>query len=306
MPYTIAASDLDTLGKALTEYYETAWQEGVKGLFDNMARSNMGLVTGYLDQAKDTFANLRKTSSDKFGITFKPALKMYVGLYFANKNDVASDMVTLAEKALTSLANKIPIPHLGSVVSAVLSFGANKARQELHTRSIAEADGQLTAKTGAATGQFFTTDTEAQAFIQKSIDQYKLICKFIQTLPASISTFDDAVTFPGATYRVQAAASSLNVALVSVQQYLTAMQERLQQVQGVSKDYIITVRNAMPSAVNGVLQNAYEEAHRKGEVDISKNKYTAPATPEAIGPLTECWPEVNRTTTASLRPATSL
>jgi len=279
MPYPIAKPDLDALGAAVAEYYEEAWQEGVKGLFDNMARSQMGIVTGYLDQAKDTYANLRKTSNDKFGILFKPALKQYVGVFFANKNDVASLMVTIAEKALTQLASKIPVPHLGTVVSKAISFAADKGRAELHTRSIAEADTQLGAKTGSAVGKFFTNDVEAQEFITKSIDQYKLICKYIQTLPANISSFDDAVAFPGAVFKVQAAASSLNVALVSVRQYLSGMQERLEEVQTVSKNYITTVRTTMPSAVDTVLQNSYSGAYSSGEGDIAKGKYSAPARP---------------------------
>jgi hypothetical protein len=280
MPYEISQTDLNALGAALSEYYESAWQEGVKGLFDNMARANMGIVTGYLDQAKDTYASLKKTSVDKFGVTFKATLKQYVSVYLANKNDVATVLVTIAEKALTQLANKIPIPHLGSVVSAAISFGADKARAELHTRSIAEADGQLAAKVGGEKPtKFFTNDVEAQAFITKSIDQYKLICKYIQSLPSSISTFDDAITFPGATFRVQAAASSLNVAIVSVQEYLNGMQERLEKVQTVSKDYIATVRKDMPAAVNTVLQEAYKGAYTSGETDVAKGKYSAPPSP---------------------------
>ncbi|MGH9586735.1 MAG: hypothetical protein ACRD3F_07255, partial [Acidobacteriaceae bacterium] len=95
MPYQISKPEVDALGKALAEYYEEAWQDGIKGLFNNMARSNMGLVTGYLDQAQDTYASLRKKSNDKFGITFKPALKQFVGVYLANKNDVASALVSV-------------------------------------------------------------------------------------------------------------------------------------------------------------------------------------------------------------------
>lgn len=279
MPYQIAQTDLNALGAALAEYYESAWQEGVKGLFDNMARANMGIVTGYLDEAKDTYTNLRKTSVDKFGITFKATLKQYVSVYLANKNDVAIVLVTVAEKALTKLADKIPVPHLGSLVSSAISFAADKGREELHTRSIAEADQQLASKTGAGPGKFFTTDTEAATFIQKSIDQYKLICKYIQTLPANISTFDDAITFPGAVFRVQAAASSLNVGLVSVRQYLAGMQERLEKIQGVSKDYVAAVRRDMPAAVDNILQDAYRGAYQSGEADIAKNKYTAPSRP---------------------------
>lgn len=282
MPYNVPKPELDALGNALANYYEEAWQEGVKGLFDKMARSQMGLVIGYLDQAKDTFANLRKTSNDKFGITFKPALKQQVMVVFAGKNDIASVMVTIAEKALSALASHIPVPLLGTVVSQVVSFAADKGRAELHTRSVNEADKQLAAKTGTATGKFFTNDAEAQACIQQSIDQYKLICKFIQTLPANISSFDDAVTFPGAVFKVQAAASSLNVALVEVREYLAGMQERLTQVQGVSKDYIARVRRDMPDAANAVLQAGYSDAYQKGEADVRSNKYAAPANPGGV------------------------
>lgn len=279
MAYQISQTDLNALGASLAEYYETAWQEGVKGLFDNMARANMGIVSGYLDEAKDTYTNLRKTSNDKFGITFKATLKQYVSVYLANKSDVATVLVTVAEKALNQLADKIPVPHLGSLVSGVISFAADKGREELHTRSIAEADKQLAGKTGSGPGKFFTTDTEAAEFIQKSMDQYKLICKYVQTLPAKISSYEDAVTFPGATFRVQSAASSLNVALVSVRQYLAGMQERLEKIQGVSKDYISTVRRDMPAAVDHILQAAYKGAYLNGEADIAKKKYTAPPTP---------------------------
>lgn len=288
MPYQIAQNDLAAVGKALAEYYEDAWQEGIKGLFDKMAHDNWarqsvipgaGKLAGYLDTAKDTFANLRKTSNDKFGITFKPALKQYVGVYLANKNDVASVLVTVAESALTTLAGHIPLPYLGTVVSKAISFAAEKGRAELHTRSVGEADGQLAAKTGAPAGKLFTTDDEAEKFIQNSIEQYKLICKYIQTLPGSISTFDDAVAFPGAVFKVQAAASSLNVALVSVRQYLAGMQERLEQIQSVSKEYILTVRRDMPKAVNAVLQASYSGAYQKGEADIGKGKYAAPPAP---------------------------
>ncbi len=282
MPYQIGNSELTALGGALAEYYEEAWSAGVRGLFDKMARGNMGTVTAYLDQGKDTFANLRKTSSDNFGITFKPALKQFIGVQLANKMDVASALVTVAELALSKLASAIPIPHLGTVVSAAISFAATKGREELHTRSVTEADGQLGTKTGGAPLKLFTSDVEAAAYIQASIDQYKLICKFIQTLPASVSNYDDAVTFPGAVFKVQAAASSLNVALVSVRQYLAGMQERLEKIQGVSKDYITSVRRDMPAAVGAVLQAAYQEAYKKGEGDITKGKYSAPPNPGSV------------------------
>lgn len=284
MPYQISQDQLRQLGDALAEYYEEAWQDGVKGLFDNMARSGMGLATAYLDQAKDTVANIRKKSNDKFGITFKPALKQQISLYLGNKNDVAAVLVQVAETALKALASHIPVPMLGTVVSQGLAFASKKAQAELQTRSVAEADKQLANKTGSAAQAFFTSDAQAGAAVTKSIDQYKEICKFIQALPTNITSFDDAVTFPAATFRVQAAASAVNVALQDILQYLAAMQERMTQVQTVAASYRDTVRRGMPAAVDAVLQKGYSDAYQSGVLDIGKNKYAAPAQPNFTRP----------------------
>jgi hypothetical protein len=279
MPYQIAKSELDSLGAALTAYYEEAWHQGVVGLFDKMAQSQMGIVTKYMDQAKDTYANLKKSSGDAFGVTFKADLKRYVSVYVANRSDVGTLLVTAAETGLKALASHIPVPMLGTVVSQAIAFAANKGRDELHQRSISEADKQLAAKTGAETARLPTNDTEAATLAQNTMEQYKLICKYIQTMPVNISTFEDAVTFPGAVFKVQKAASGISRDLDSMQRYMAGMQERLLQVQKVSTEYIGTVRKKMPDAVNSVLQSSYSEAYKNGEADIARNKYAAPSLP---------------------------
>lgn len=279
MPYQVSKSDLDTLAKGLTEYYDTAWVDAVHGTLDRLARSQMNVLASFLDQAKDTYNNLRKKSTDQFGVTFKATLKQYVTVYTANRNDVGTALVTVAEKALSQLASKIPVPALGSIVSGAISLAAGKGKEELQKRAEVEADGKLAAKTGDEVDKLFTTSADAATNIQKSMDQYKLICNYIQTLPANITSFDDAITFPGATLRVQGAASSLNVALDGVQRYVAGMQERLGKINSVTKDYISKVRNDMPAAVDNVLQTAYKGAYQNGEADIAKNKYTAPPTP---------------------------
>ena len=149
---------------------------------------------------------------------------------FANKNDIASVMVGLAEKALSELASKIPIPVLSTIVSKTISAAATEAKSELHTRSIREADGALNKQAGGEVAMLFTSDTEAAELATKAMEQYKQVCNYITALPPTIATFDDAVTFPTATFKVQAAASSLNIALTQIQQYLTAMQERVQSI----------------------------------------------------------------------------
>lgn len=280
MPYQIAKPDADALGKAMVEYYEEAWQDGIKSRFDVMARANMGTVTGYLDQASDTYASLKKKSKDKFTVTFTATLKKQVSFYLANRNDVASALVSVAETALTQLANKIPVPHLGSIVAQAISYAAGKGQEELHKRSVAEADTQLNAHSSGQAGPIFTSDTEAAKAIQDSIDQYKIACKYIQTMPANISTFDDIVTFPSAVFKLQEALSHLRVNLDRPKWYLMGMQDRAEKIEVLSKDYRNTLRNNMPAAVEHVLQTAYYDAQRKGDADVSQKKYTAPGWPE--------------------------
>jgi hypothetical protein len=279
MPYQISKPELDSLGAGLAAYYEEAWHQGIQGLADKMAQSQMGIVTKYMDQAKDTYANLKKTSGDAFGMTFKADLKKYVSVYVANRNDVGTTLVNAAESGLKVLAGHIPVPLLGTVVSQVITFAAGKGREELHERSISEADKQLRAKTGAAPTRLPTNDTEAATLSQNTMEQYKLICKYIQTMPSNISSFEDAVTFPGAVFKVQKAASGISRDLDAMRRYMAGMQERLLEVQKVSAEYIGTVRKKMPEAVNSVLQTAYGGAYKNGEADIAKNKYAAPATP---------------------------
>jgi hypothetical protein len=279
MLYSITRAEVQEIADALAEYYDEAWGAGVKSLVDRMAQSQMGIVTKYLDQAKDTYNSLKKKSADSFRITFKAQLKMQVGLYFSNKSDVATALVTIGEKAIELLADKIPVPHLGSVVTAVSGFAADKAKKKLHERSITEADKQLEAKSGAELQKFFTSDLEASEFIANATKQYKTIGNYINMLPNTITTFDDAITYPKSTFKLQQAASSLNVSLWRIIDYLEAMSERLVTCQEVSKSYIETVRTKMPEAVENVLQRSYADGVVKGKADITANKYSAPGLP---------------------------
>ena len=279
MPYQISLQDKNALGASLAAYYEDAVDQGYKDIFNKIARANMGIVTGYLDQASDTYTSIRAKSKDKFLATFRSTLKQQVSVYLANKNDVAGVLTQVAEKALTTLAGHIPIPMLGTIVAKGISFASGKAQEELHNRSITEADGMLSAKTGNESAKLWSTDVEAAALATKAMDQYKIVCNYIKTLPTSINTFDDAVSFPSGVFRVQAAASSLNVALNNIHWYISAMQERVTEIATVVNGYKKTIRNDMPGAVDAVLQKAYGDAHAQGKLDISRNKYSAPPSP---------------------------
>jgi hypothetical protein len=284
MMYSVPKPEIQAIADGLEQYYTEAWETGIKNLADRMARSQMGIVTGYIDQAKDTYASLKKESADKFKVTFMAQLKLQVGLALSNKADVVSALVTLGEKALDKLADKIPVPALGQVLSAITSFAADKARDELHERSITEVDKKLAAKSGAELQKFFTTDKDAAAFIENATKQYKTIGNYINMLPKNITTFDDAITYPKSAFKVMQAASSLNVSLWRIRNYLDSMAERLVECQNVSTQYIETVRTKMPEAVENVLQNAYSEGVMKGKNDVGKSKYTPVKPPKVPTP----------------------
>jgi flagellar biosynthesis/type III secretory pathway protein FliH len=269
MPYPFSSVQKNELGDAMREYYDADWDAGVRGLLDKMARSNMGVVTGYLDKAKDTYANLKKESVDDFKKTFKADLKANLAFYLGNKNDVAAVFVTVGEKLLNKIADKFEIP----LLSTLISFGADKAREELHERSIKEADKDLVAKSGSELEKLFVNDVDAQAYVTKAMDQYKDIVKYIKMMPTNISSFDDAITFPRSVFKVQKAASSLNVSILAVQSYLKAMQSRLEATQGKSREYIQKVRTEMPGMVEDVIQAAYTEGRNKGQADVGMGKF---------------------------------
>lgn len=274
MPYPLSNDDRIKLGNALTAYYEDARQDGIYNALDRISQAGSGVVTAKLDKARDTYANLRKKSNDEFGVAFKAELKLKVKVLFANKMDVAGVMVGLGEKALVALAKKIPIPVLSTIVAKGVGFIAEEAKSELATRAIKESDTTLNGASGSSVTNIYTNETDAAEIIKKSMEQYKEICNYIKALPPAIATFDDAVTFPKATFKVQAAASALNVMLYEIKSYLESMQSRTEAIKTVVDGYRVTVRDKMPEAVEAVLQKGYADAYASGKTDIGMKKYS--------------------------------
>jgi hypothetical protein len=293
MPYNVSKTDADAIADALEEYYNEAWQKGVKGALDGIARSGMGSVTGALDQAKDGFQTLKRGSADKFRVTLKADLKQQLSLYFSNKYDVISDFVSLAEKGLDQLAGMIPVPKIGGELiskgiaagvsagaSAVVGFGGKKAHDALADKAIGEADKFLGSKSSADLQKMFSNERDAAKFVENTMTQYKTITNYVNTLPGNISSFDDAITFPKSVFKVQAAASSLSVSLWSLRQYVEAMAVRMDACKGVSADYIKDVRTKMPEVVIKVLNKAYDDGVTKGKADVNAKKYAAAPEPK--------------------------
>src|SRR5262245_4006139 len=131
MPYVgthFNKAEVDRIAKGLEQYYAEAWEAGVRGLFDKMGQSQMGIATKYLDSAKDTWASLSKKSNDSFRVTFKADLETRLRTYLANKSDVMIVLVGIGEKLLDQVASKVPVPGLKSAISTVGNFAAGKLK----------------------------------------------------------------------------------------------------------------------------------------------------------------------------------
>jgi len=280
MPYQVNQTDVNNIAAGLAAYYTSAWEAGVKGLFGTAAQSQMGVGAKYIDMAKDSYASLKKSSGDSFRVTFRSDLKLQIGLFFANKYDVAQNLVTAGEKLIDKVASLIPLPQLASAVTAAAGFAAGKAKDELHDRSIGQADKMLTNVSDGDVQKMFDNDKATMTSVENSMKHYKTLTNYISQLPTNATSFDDAITLPKAAFRVQEAASHLNVELIKIRKYYEAMHERLLQCQDVSQVYIKQVRDKMPSVVSTVLTDAYSEGSNKGKIDMSSNKYTAPQSPK--------------------------
>jgi hypothetical protein len=280
MPYQVNPTEVNNIAAGLAAYYSAAWEAGIKGLFATAAQSQMGVGSKYIDMAKDSYASLKKSSGDSFRVTFRSDLKQQISLFFANKYDVAQNLVTVGEKLIDKVASLIPVPHLGTAVSGLAGVAASKAKDALHDRSIVHADKMLADASDADIQKMFGNDKDTITSIENSMRQYKTLTNYIGTLPTNVTSFDDAITLPKAAFRVQEAASHLNVELVRIRKYCEAMQERLVECQKMSDAYRTTVREKMPSVVSTVLTDAYSEGSNKGKMDVSSNKYTAPQSPK--------------------------
>ena len=282
--YDLPESARQSLARGLVDYYDNAWAEGVRGLFDNMAHANMGIITGYLDTAADSYAALRKKSNDAFMVGFQAEVRGAASRYFSNMPDVLNDALPLAKSALESLAKMIPVPVVGGVLAKLVSFAGDAAAEELRARAVARSDEQVTAVTGGEVRKLFSNETEAKQYIDKAIDQYKTVGRFASTIPQTITSFNDAITFPTSVFKVQKAASALNVALVQIRDYIESMQTRLEEVQKVYSTYKATLTTKMPEAVEAVIQEAYEAGYQKGLTRLSQRKPGAPVVPTFTPP----------------------
>ncbi len=257
----------------LYKYYAEAEDAGIRSRLDLIAQAGMGSVTAALDRGLDTWASLTAASNEKFTVKFEATIRSQAGLLFAAAPDVASQAVQIASKALISLAGKIPVPVVGSVVGKLLELGAGAAVEELRSRAVDDADARVTGSTGGEVRKLFTNDADAMAATTAAIEQYKLVGRYITLMPQRLTTLQEVVTFPAAVFRVREASSALNVSLLRIRDYVESMQERLAQVQKVYENYQVQLKTAMPDAVDTVIDKSYDYGYKKGEGDEMARTY---------------------------------
>ena len=280
MPYPIAPTEVNRLAKLLTDYYERELEGGIRATFDRMAQANMGLITAKIDLAKDTVASIRKAGTDKFTTTFTARLRTEFRIQTGNHSELMSYGVQMGTAVLKMAFKHIPLPHVGTALTAVLDLASKGAQSELHKRSVLEADKDLAERAGTAQATALSThDTDVAAAAASSIELYKEIAKLVVAMPTSISSFDDAITYPGVVWRTQKAASALKVALWGILDYLRQMEERTAMVEKLAADGVQRVRTEMGSVVSSVLDKSYDDGWRKGNGDVQTQKYQPLAMP---------------------------
>ncbi|MDB4876969.1 MAG: hypothetical protein JWM41_3415 [Gemmatimonadetes bacterium] len=277
--YPISDTDRAALVDKLCEYYTEALDTGVRSLMDRMARANMGTATAYLDQGRDSWASMTAESRDKFTVMFEREVRSQSSLMLAGANDLAADAIPMAVNALKSLADKIPVPLVGTAVGKLLELAGGAAVTELRTRAFNEADARVTASSGAEVRKLFTSDEVAAEAMKTALEQYKLIGRHITTMPSKLTSFQEIVTFPKSVFKVRQAASSLNVSLVQIRDYIDSMQTRLDAVQKVYVNYETQLRTCLPDAVLNVLESAYDSGYTKGGLKIMTRTYKPIADP---------------------------
>jgi hypothetical protein len=277
--YPISEPERAALVDALYQYYTEALDNGIQGLMARMAHANMGVVTAALDQGRDSWASLTAESRDKFTVKFEREVRSQAGLMLAGANDLAADAIPMAVSALQALADKIPVPLVGTAVGKLLELAGGAAVTELRTRAFNEADARVTASSGTEVRKLFTSDEVAGEAMKTALEQYKLIGRHITMMPSKLTTFQEIVTFPKSVFKVRQAASSLNVSLVQLRDYIDSMQTRLDAVQKVYTNYELQLRTCLPEAVSNVLESAYMTAYTKGGVKIMTHTYKPIAEP---------------------------
>lgn len=277
--YALSETVRKDLSDRLYDYYAAEFESGVRGLMDRMARSNMGTVTAYLDQARDGWAGLTAESRDKFTVKFESEVRQQASLAYAGWPDLMADAIPMATKALAALCDKIPVPVVGSVISGLMDLAAGAAVEELRTKAIADADARVAATSGAEVRKLFRKPEDVEKSVTAAIEQFKLIGRYMTTMPTMLTSMQDVITFPKSVFKVRQAASALNTELLAIKDYLESMQSRLEAVQTAYRDYDTRLKTTLPSSIDYVLEKAYNAGYEKGTMKYRSNAYKPIAMP---------------------------
>src|SRR5579884_674614 len=289
MVYEISQSEAERLGALLVGYYDEAFEKGIRNLMDRMVSNSARPDWLVIYSLEDAYTSLKQKSKDSFFTTFRADVKRELNVYFANKFDVVSDLLGIAEQALDAAVKKltdmISLPILPTVVEKGYNFlkskTLGKAQDEAYKASIATAGQQVAAASGGKDpSTLFNNDKDVADAAKEAVTHFKQIGKFVSTLPTKVMSFDDAITFPRAVFKLRAEASNLTVSLQTVRTYLAWMDERFVEVNVATERYKKQVKNNMAEAVKEVLNAAYEKGNSKGADHVQAGKYKGGSEPK--------------------------
>lgn len=267
--YTFPGSptDQNNLAKGLVEFYQESWDAGIKGLFDSIAQSNQGAATAAWDRFYSWATSPRRKSQEMFLEYYMAACRASASRLWTQAS-FFTPVWDIAKTALSALAGKIPIPLVGTVVSAIMNKAVLDDKAiESQLRALDEGKALLDKRQGvkpAAGRSNFQSAGEAKQAAATAFDTYVSLIGYIKTLSRPLQTWGDAITYPEQVFDMQAAASRLAVALHAVAMYTEGMRMQLLQLQHESQNYIEQLPQTMEKCVNSVLADAYARGRAAG------------------------------------------
>lgn len=260
-------ADRDNLAKGLVEFYQEAWDTGVRGLFDTVARSGMGTGTAAWDRFYSWASAPRSKSAELFLKYYMETCKAYVSRQWKTAG-VYVPIWDIAKSALAALTSKIPIPLVGTVVSQIMNKAVLDDKAiESQLKALDEGKALLDKRRGvqARPGRSnFQSADDAKQAAATAFDTYIGLIGYIKTLSRPLQQWGDAITYPEQVFEMQAMTSQLAIALHALGQYMGAMEEQLEHLRVETDAYLKQLPQTMVKCVESVLATAYAQGRAAG------------------------------------------
>ena len=254
--------------------YDSCMDDAIRDKFDVMARSGMGTFAKGFDWVKSALAD--STS----GASFSDALKTEInslGQSSALWNNLRGQVSTAV---VSGLAQKIPIPVLGSLVALAAEKGfMEDYRRDLQNEALNEGFAQSRISTEGVLKSFHSPDEAAKATADM-FTQYTRLMNHIRRISSTgpEPNADSITEFPFLLAWARQLASGVRVNLYAVERYVAVMQDRLNRVDKAIVEARTQLRKTIAERMCSALQGAYsigrvkaltyvvEQFNKKGQI----------------------------------------